>query len=269
MDVFRDALHGNGKRLRKAAEPDGVFCVAAEPHSVFLVQNSDDGTQSATVGSCGRVSIVELPRSFRVQDIAYDAGEFVLTSADGQVAHGSPDQFTAQPRLVAEEHNPRYQEQLTEIFLRTHQLSELTQSDKPYPPPSVGPELAGPELADILRVGQALVPLGEHEVWLSFDYAGPEKVADLLPLARELLADFDRLSRAGAELLWDRTTEGEEIESDRAGFLAEMIATSLVVLLSGDFELHYEGAEDFFMEGYWPSVQFLADRTPVDYVIEA
>jgi hypothetical protein len=66
------------------------------------------------------------------------------------------------------------------------------------------------------------------------------------------------------------TTEGDKTESDKAGFFAGMTATSLVIYLTGDFELHYEEAgETFFMEGYWPSVQFLADRTPVGFIIEA
>jgi hypothetical protein len=270
IKIFGAALRGDDARLRDAAGPDGVFCVDTDAHNIFLVRNEADGTQSGTLGSFGSVSVVDLPRSFRVVGISHDGAEFVLTAADGRVARGTATQFTAHPRIVAEELNPRHDEQLTEIFLRTHELSELSQLDKPYPPPSAGPDLDGAELAEILRVGQALVTVGDHEVWLTFDCADPEKVAELLPRARELLMDIDRLSRDGAELLWTMTTEGDKTESDKAGFFAGMTATSLVIYLTGDFELHYEEAgETFFMEGYWPSVQFLADRTPVGFIIEA
>jgi hypothetical protein len=261
METFRSALHGDGTRLRSVTGPDDLVCVAHEPHSVFLVQNAADGTQSATIGSCGLVAEVGLPPSFRVVEIAADGAEFVVTSADGRVAHGTPDQFTAFPKLVAQEHNPRYAAQLEELFLQTHLLTDEP-LDTPFPPVATDERLAEPE---VLRFGEALVTVGGREVWLSFDNARPDRVAELLPHTRALLADVDRLSRAGAELLWARVGEGDEAE-----FLAAMTATSLVVYLTGDFELHYEEVSGtYWMDGYWPSVQFLADRTAVDFTTEA
>ena len=45
----------------------------------------------------------------------------------------------------------------------------------------------------------------------------------------------------------------------------------MVVYLTGDFEIHFEGLSgtEFYMDGYWPVVQFRADGTPVDHYVDA
>jgi hypothetical protein len=50
-----------------------------------------------------------------------------------------------------------------------------------------------------------------------------------------------------------------------------MVPTGLYVFSTRDFELHFEGASDgeYFLDNYWPSVQFTPDGMIVDYTIEA
>lgn len=269
LEIFAAALRDD-KRLRREAGPDAVFCVAPELHSVFLVQKAEDGTQAGTVAIVGSgggvVGVVDLPRSFQVRTITHDDARFALTSADGRTATGTPDQFDAHPRLVAESVNPRYQEQLEEIFLNTHLLRNRAVAGIDAPTTDQG--LDGPELDEIIRLGEAMVTVADEELWLKFDNAWPEKVSELLPHTRDLLARLDHLGRAGAEFLWAEVSPGDEPESD---FLEMMTPTSLVMFLTGDFEIHYEGISDteYYMDGYWPAVHFLANGTPVDHAIEA
>ena len=59
-------------------------------------------------------------------------------------------------------------------------------------------------------------------------------------------------------------------EDDKTEFLSLTTATSLVVLSTGDFEIHYEETSGVYcMDGYWLAVQFTADRTPVEHLVEA
>lgn len=268
LEIFAKALGGDDKRLRSEA---GLFCVAPELHSVFLVQTAEDGTQNGTVaivgsGGGGVVGVVDLPRSFQVREIAHDGDRFVLTSADGRTATGTPDQFDAHPRLVHEPVNPRYQEQLEEIFLSTHLLP--TDRETLAEPQTVTQDLNGPGIDEVVRTGQATVTVGDEEVWLNFDNAWPEKITSLLPHTRDLLARITDLGRAGADFLWAQGSPDEDPETD---FLELMEPTTLVMFLTGDFEIHYEGISDseYYMDGYWPAVHFLADGTPVDHAIEA
>ncbi|MFL6119203.1 hypothetical protein [Actinophytocola sp.] len=268
LETFADALRGNAERLRQEAGAGALICVAPELSSVFVVGTAD-GKQTGTVAVVerGLVGAVELPRSFQVREVARDGGQFVLTSADGRVARGTPEQFTTWTRIVAEGVNPRFDEHLAEILVNTHQIPvrDLAGADDT---PATDPALRNVE--EISRVGEAMVTVGDEEVWLTFENAWPEKVVELVPHVRELLAALETLGRTGAEFLLARTTTAQGSDEDRAEFLARMRASSLVVYLSGDFELHYEGVSGtYYLDGYWPSVQFLANGTPVDHAIEA
>ena len=171
--------------------------------------------------------------------------EFVLTAADGRTVHGTLDQFMASPKLFAPDDRIAYLEQLEQVFFDRHLL-------RPRP---FGPRRQAPT-TDVV--------VGDAEVWLDFDCAWPEKVRQLLPHARRLLADLTRIGRDGAEFLWANDPYGDE-----ATFFDVMTPTGLIIFLTGDFEIHYERTNGVLcFEGHWRTVQFTSARRPVDHWTE-
>jgi hypothetical protein len=302
QEAFEAALSGDESRLAGEAGPGGHVRVAGD-----WVLVAPDGAGKVVLGRRWHqggvdVSRIPLPDGFRVREVAVDDGRFALTGADGRVVRGTPEQFTARPKLLDPELNPRHRQQVEEVFLMTHLLPERNREVVPDPPTAdVG--LGAAHVAEIARAGQVAVPLGGDEpVWVRFDCAGPEKVVELLPHARTLLASFERLGREAAAYVWARIIEdsdddsdgdndgdpgdtaiedadkvGEDTEDDDTEdeidedeFLEHMVPTGIAVYLTGDFELHFEGASGtVYLDGYWPSVQFTADGTPVGVTIEA
>lgn len=269
-DTFAAALRGDETRLRDEVGADAVVCVAPELESVFVVRTGEDGGQTATVGGPGIVAVVRLPRAFRVTEITSDGGRFVLTDAEGRTARGTPAQFRSWPMLLDADVNPDYEAQLEAVLLDTHRVPE-------YATLSEGPRtdlaMSGPEVAQIIQAGEAMIVVdGEDAIWLDFDNAWPEKVEELLPHTRALLADLQAIGRAGAEFLWHQTENAtEDDEGSAEEFFATMAPTTLVVYVTGDFAVHYErmSGSVFYMDGYWPAVRFRADRTPVDHFVDA
>lgn len=272
LGPFRAAIEGDDTELREVAGPDAMISVVPDLSSALVVRPTTEGKQAGTVAvlhETGGSTLARfaVPQSFHVTGVSRDGAEFVLTAADGRTVHGTPDQFAAEPLLLNEEHNPRYAEQREQIFFERHLLPPK-RFTSPAEPPAADVALADEDA--VAEAGEAVVKIGDNEVWLSFECGGPGKVRQLLPHARGLLADVERIGREGAEFLWARHTEGEESEADKAEFLAVARPTSLVVYVSGDFAVHYEEtSEVYVMDGYWLAVQFTADRTPVDHTVEA
>lgn len=272
LGPFKAAIEGDDTELRNVAGPDAMINIAPDLSSVLVVRPTTEDKQAGTVairhdGGGSTLARFGVPGSFRVTAVDRDGDEFVLTADDGRTVHGTPDQFAADPMLVDEEYNPRCAEQREQIFYERHLLPP-----KLFSSPEEAPA-ADVTLADenaIAEAGEATVTIGDDELWLSFECGGPGKVRQLLPHARALLADIERIGRDGAEFLWARTAEDDETEEDKAEFLEVARPTSLVIYVSGDFAVHYEEtSEVYVMDGYWLAVQFTADRTPVVHYIEA
>lgn len=272
LGPFEAAITGDDTELREVAGPDAMIDVAPDLSSVLVVRPTTEGKQAGTVaivreGGGSTLAEFDVPGSFVVTGIGRDGAEFVLTADDGRTVHGTPAQWAVDPMLLDEEHNPRYAEQLEQVFHERHLLAQ-----EQFATADVSPA-ADVRLADedaVAEACEAMVTIGERELWLSFECGGPEKVRQLLPHTRALLADIERIGRDGAEFLWARHVEGDETEADKAEFLEVARPTSLVVYVSGDFAVHYEEtSEVYVMDGYWPAVQFTADRTPVDHTVEA
>ena len=105
-----------------------------------------DGKQAGTLamvgkGGGGRVSVVQLPRSFQVREITHDGEQFFLTDARGRTAHGTPDQFTAWLKLLDEEVARLH---LAKVGAK---LSKLSKAQSEY----LGVEAAGPFKPDYYR----------------------------------------------------------------------------------------------------------------------
>jgi hypothetical protein len=268
LKTFHDALQGDDRALRAEAGPDAMIQLAPDLSSV-LVARPGIGVTIAIVGSeNGGGSVLRdlhVPTSFAVAAVGRDGGEFVLTSADGRTVRGTPDQFAVEPRLIREEVNPRHDEQRDQLFYETH-LRPPRRFSSPSESPAADVALSEPDA--VADAGEAMVRIGEREVWLSFECAGPGKVREQLTHVRGLLAELDVVGRAGAEFLWARY-EGDD-KGDKAEFMSLATATSLVLLSTGDFEVHYEETSGVYcMDGYWLAVQFAADRTPVEDLVEA
>lgn len=272
LGPFKAAIEGDDTELRNVAGPDAMINIAADLSSVLVVRPTTEGKQAGTVailheGGGSTLARFGVPGSFRVTAVDRDGDEFVLTSDDGRTVHGTPDQFAAEPLLIGEEYNPRYAEQREQIFYERHLLPPKRFSS-PAESPAADRALSEPDA--VVEAGEAMVTIGDEELWLSFECAGPGKVEQLLPHARALLADIERIGRDGAEFLWAGTAEDDETEEDKAEFLEVARPTSLVIYVSGDFAVHYEEtSEVYVMDGYWLAVQFTADRTPVVHYLEA
>lgn len=273
LEAFASALAGDDRQVRSLAGPDGVVCVAAELSSVFVVRAEAGGAQEGTlaiVGDSGGgiVSTVPLPRSFRVRHIDHDSGRFTVTSSDGRRAYGTPWQFAAHPKIVEEQHNASYQEHLERAFLATHLFPV-------GPRPGACPPLADPVLGEIrfdhdVSYYSATVRAAGRDLWVSFDTAGPDLVAELLPHAGRLVTAFDRVHRDGLAFLWSWGAEGDESDEERERFGHQMRPDGLVVYRSGDFEVHYDDTSgEYFLDGYWPAVVYRGDMTPLTVTVEA
>jgi hypothetical protein len=267
LGTFVAALRGDDTGLRTEAGPDALVRVAPALSSVLVVRADEDGEQTGTVAIVGAEGVgsavvsFPVPTSFRVTAVGEDGGEFVLTAADGRTVHGTPNQFASMPVHLDEDVDPRRDPAFFAPHLRPHErIISL-------PAPAADAALSDAET--VAAAGEAMVtPPDGQEVWLDFETEG--RVTELLPQARALLADLPGIGRTGAEFLWSRTTEGDETEDDRAEFFEIMKPTSLVLSADGDFTVHYEGAAGTYcMDGYWLSVRFTEDRTPVDHAVEA
>lgn len=270
LKTFHDALRGDDRALRAEAGPDAMIQLAPDLSSV-LVARPGTGVTIAVVGSeNGGGSVLRdlhVPTSFAVAAVGRDGGEFVLTSADGRTVRGTPDQFAVEPRLIRKEVNPRHDEQRDQLFYETH-LRPPTRFSSPSESPAADVALSDPDA--VADAGEAVVKIGDRDVWLSFERAGPGKVREQLTHVRGLLADLDAIGRAGAEFLWARYEKHHDESDDEAEFMSLTTATSLVVLSTGDFEVHYEETSGVYvMDEYWLAVQFTADRTPVEDLVEA
>jgi hypothetical protein len=272
LGPFTAAIEGDDTELRAEAGPDAMINIARDLSSVLVVRPTTEGKQSGTVavlheGGGSTLARFGVPRSFRVTAVDRDGAEFVLTADDGRTVHGTPDQFAAEPLLIGEEHNPRYAEQREQIFYERH-LLPLNRFSSPAESPTTDRALADEDV--VAEAGEVVVTIGDDELWLSFECAGPGKVRQLLPHARELLADIERIGRDGAEFMWARIAEDDETGKDQDEFLDVARPTSLVIYVSGDFAVHYEEtSEVYVMDGYWLAVQFTADRTPVIHYVDA
>jgi hypothetical protein len=267
LKTFHDALQGDDHALRAEAGPDALIQIAPELSSVLVVRPGVDVTLAIVGNENGGhlLGTVYVPASFPIASVGQEGGEFVLTSTDGRTVRGTPDQFAVEPRLIRDEVNPRHDEQREQLFYETH-LRPAQRFSSPSESPAADVALSDPDA--VAEAGEAMVRVGDRDVWLSFDCAGPEKIREQLPHVRGLLADLDTIGRVGAEFLWARY-EGDP-EDDKAEFMALATASSLVVLSNGDFEVHYEETSGVYvMDGYWLAVQFSADRTPVEDLVEA
>lgn len=272
LELFEAAIAGDDTGLRNAAGPGAMITVAPDLACVLMVKPTTEGKQAGSVaivheGGGSTVARFGVPGSFRVAAVDRNGDEFVLTADDGRTVHGTADQFAAEPMLIGEEYNPRYAEQRDQIFYERH-LLPLNRFASPEESPTTDRALSEPDA--VIEAGEATVSIGDEELWLSFECAGPGKVRQLLPHARELLADIERIGREGAEFLWTRFAEDDETDEDREEFLEVARPTSLVIYVSGDFAVHYEETSEIYvMDGYWLAVQFTADRTPVVHYIDA
>ncbi|HEY3609371.1 MAG TPA: hypothetical protein VGL06_17860 [Pseudonocardiaceae bacterium] len=265
--IFDAALDGDMTALRRAAGPDGVFCVDPERHAALLVFTGPDGFQQGNVHLPGQVMRWEIPHSFRVRDIHRADGRFVVTSADGRLIEGTARQFGRHPRLIDEPNNPDYQDQLAEIFRDTHLLPDHDAFPDAYPP------IQDPVLGTVIHPGgdghyAATVERDDVALAVSFDSAGIDRVTELLPHTHRLVTDIAGLHDRARDLIWASGADGTEPPGTRQHFDSVVRPTDLTVFRSGDFEVGFEDDGTYFQDGYWIAVCYRADTTPVHAYVD-
>ncbi|MFD7551902.1 hypothetical protein [Streptomyces sp. NPDC059816] len=274
LTTFAGALRGDGISLDSLRHSARALCVGTELSAVFRVGTGSDGEQHAvlaTVGPSGggTVARVALPRAFRVEHITHDATHFTLRVADGRTVRATPEQFGTHVLLLPPGDDPRYEVRLTEAFLATALLPD--RSWTPDRTPAVHDAVLGTitYAQGTGGYGTDLV-LGDQDVRLTFDGADVEKVMELLPHVRDLVAGFAPVEAAGRQFLWSWGSDGTETADDEHRYQGALRPGALVVYRSGDFEVHFDDTSgDYFLDGYWPVVRHRADRTPTSVSVEA
>lgn len=256
--IFTAALTGDLAGLRQAAGPDGIFCLDLERSAAMVVFTGPDGFQQGNVYLPGLVLRLEIPRSFRVRSIDRVGRQFVVTSADGQTVQGTASQFGHPPRLIDDEHNPDYQQQLADLFRDTHLLPEH----------DACPPLNDPILGAIVHTGEfghyaATIEQDDLTLAVSFDSADAELVTESTPRVRDLVTGITGLHDQARELIWTTGSDGTEPADVRAHFESVLQPTDLVVFRTGDFEICLEDDGSYLPDGYWIAVDYRADTTPV------
>ncbi|MGE7433008.1 MULTISPECIES: hypothetical protein [Kitasatospora] len=150
----------------------------------------------------------------------------------------------------------------------------LGDGDRDIDRPGVGEwvtdDLLGWLTERLVRQRYVTVSAADQELTVGFDGADLQAVAELLPRAREVLADFAALRQAGAEFLWGWGAEGGEPEEEKTHFLEAVTATALVAERAGGFTVNFEDSSGTYcQEGYWYAVRFRGDRTPFAVTREA
>lgn len=266
--IFDAALDGDATALRHAAGPDGVFCLDPERHAALLVFTGPDGFQQGNVHLPGQVIRLEIPRSFRVRDIHRADGQFVVTGADGRTVRGTALQFGRQPRRIDEPDDPADQDQLAEIFRDTHLLPDHDAF------PDACPAIQDPVLGTVVHPGgtghyAATVERDGVPLAVSFDSAGADRVTELLPHARQLVTGIVGLHDRARDLIWASGADGTETQAARDHFDSVVRPTDLIVFRSGDFEICFADDGTYFTDGYWITVCYRADTTPIRAYVDA
>jgi hypothetical protein len=274
LGIFAGALRGDGVSLDALQRDARALCVGTELSAVFRVGTDPDGEQQAvlaTVGPAGGgiVTRVALPRTFRVERITHDADRFTLRAADGRTVSATPAQFGTHVLLLPPDDDPQHEARLTEAFLATALLPD--RSWTPDRTPAVHDPLLGTITHTLGSGGYGTdLALDDRDIRLTFDGAGVERVTELLPHARNLVAGFARIEADGREFLWSWGRDGTETADEERRFRAALCPGALVVYRSGDFEVHFDDTSgDHLPEGYWPVVRHRADRTPTSVSVEA
>jgi hypothetical protein len=235
LEDVEAALRGDDSGLVRAAGPGAIVRVDGEQASVLVTRGeSGEVVFGRSRADGGAIDTVALPEGFHVREVAVEDGKFVLTGVNGRVMRGSADKFTTGRGILVE-------------------------------PPHATVELSNE--TEIAQAGETIVTIGGEQVWVRFDDAKPEQVRALLPRARELLASFAEMGRRAVEYLWPAFESDQGIDEDR--FFAEMVPTYVELHQNGEFDLHFGVASGvFYLDGYWPSVQFTATNTPVGFTTE-
>ncbi|HEX5401560.1 MAG TPA: hypothetical protein VFX16_04575 [Pseudonocardiaceae bacterium] len=106
------------------------------------------------------------------------------------------------------------------------------------------------------------------ELPISFDSAGFDRVTALLPRARRLATDIAGLHDRARDLIWFTGADGTETPAERERFESVVRPSHLAVFGTGDFEVCFEDDGSYFPDGYWITVCYRADTTPVHTYVD-
>jgi len=100
--------------------------------------------------------------------------------------------------------------------------------------------------------------------------ADPQAAMPLLARARSIAQALAAHRNAALHFLWRAGRDSEDPEDAPAAFLEHFVPSDLVVSTDGGYVLHLAARDaTWFMDGYWPSVQFAVDDVPIAWVCES
>ena len=100
--------------------------------------------------------------------------------------------------------------------------------------------------------------------------AEPQAAITLLARARSIAQALAAHRNAALHFLWRAGRDNGDPEDAPAAFLEHFEPSDLVVSTDGGYVLHLATRDaTWFMDGYWPSVQFAVDDVPIAWVCES
>lgn len=240
------------------------------PESVH-VRDTGDG-QVLEIGTSRR----PVPRRFRIAEVSQEGSRVNLRATDGRTLTASPGQLAVVPYLVPAQHNPDHDEQAERAFLDAPSLpaDDVANAGSPLRDPVFGEVFVrAPSIVGYTAEIPEAAVLGDRPVAVMFDGAGRDRIEELLPVVRDVVADLAGVLDAAVEHLWEWGREESDTDEDRLRFVDSFGLEAVTVYHSGDFGVDLSDDrglfEQAFMDGYWPKVHFRADRIPVAVTVEA
>lgn len=100
--------------------------------------------------------------------------------------------------------------------------------------------------------------------------ADPQAAVPLLARARVIAEALTAHHNAALHFLWHAGRDSGDPDDPPAAFLEHFVPSDLVVSADGGYVLHLATRDaTWFMEGYWPAVEFAVDDVPIGWGCES
>nr|WP_314355414.1 hypothetical protein [uncultured Achromobacter sp.] len=100
--------------------------------------------------------------------------------------------------------------------------------------------------------------------------ADPQAAAPLLARARSTAQVLAAHRNAALHFLWRAGRDSGEPDDPPAAFFEHFVPSDLAVSTDGGYVPHLAARDaTWFMDGYWPSMQFAEDDVPIAWVCES
>ncbi|MEJ8304432.1 hypothetical protein [Saccharibacillus sacchari] len=257
MALIRNAALGDLSALEELRSRKVLF--AQSEGLCFTVSTVDEsGRQQGILsehreGGGGMDSLIEIPSSFTIVDVAMEGSKVVLTAEDGRVLAAEPERFGFR-HLIREANNPDYEAQLEHDFLSipTKRRGEAgLYRDEWENEWTYNTEIGGYWLTRSVGGEKA-------QAEVSCEATTRDELIEMLPTVNQRLQRLDAYVNAAKAYLWKSGSEEEREVLGLEEFQALLRLDSVNFSYYGDLELWLgEKDEDgALFDGYSPTIYF-------------